>query len=81
MVTVVEGLVYPPAVEWVVFPDATMIDDNTVSDENVHRRDIEFVPLEAVHGGLYTCNASLSVSNASLPLLSSSQSYSLVVQG
>lgn len=80
VVTVVEGLVVAPTVEWVLYQGNATISENTTTNGSVYQRDIEFNPLQALHGGLYVCSASVSIPSASVPLLSNNQSYILVAQ-
>lgn len=80
IVTVVEGLVVAPTVEWVLYPGNATISENTTTDGSMYQRDIEFNPLQALHGGLYVCSTSVSIPNTSIPFISNNQSYSLIAQ-
>ena len=81
-VSVVEGLVVNPVVEWLDSNGTAVSGVNlSVGEPNIEgsvaTRNLTFSPLHTSHGGNYTCRASISVSRI---LLSSSNLTRITVQ-
>ena len=83
-ITVVEGLINPPLISWVQLPDPSTTIINPlieVDDGKTFESVLEFSPLLESHGGLCVCSARLTFPNTSLPDISGTRNYSLIVQG
>lgn len=80
-VNTVRGLLHPPLLDWQQFPDPNTVINIQRNNGNVFLRALEFRPLLATHGGPYECSATLMFPNTSLPTISITQVYLLIVKG
>ena len=85
-VTVVEGLTVQPDVEWVDSGGSvvTSVNDVTVGSvmrsSNVSTLVLEFNPLHTLHGGQYTCKATINIQSIDVSGLSGNSSQNVTVQ-
>ena len=80
-VTVTQGLVVDPDVVWLDSNGMTVrgVMDRPSIEGNVVTRNLTFNPLHTIHGGVYTCHASISLPSISIANLSSNSSTRITV--
>lgn len=81
-VTTIPGLHHPPIIEWGELPDpATTTEGETEGEGNIFWLPLNFNPILEEHGGTYTCSATLSFPNTTIPSVSITSNFILIVQG
>ena len=80
-VTVTQGLVVDPDVVWLDSSGMTVsgLMGRPSIEGNVVTRNLTFNPLHTIHGGVYTCHASVSLPSISIANLSSNSSTRITV--
>ena len=80
-VTVTQGLVVNPDVVWLDSNGMTVsgLMDRPSIENNVVTRTFTFNPLRTIHGGMYTCHASISLPSISIANLSNNSSTRITV--
>ena len=81
-VTVVEGLIVPPTIEWVDAGGMIIAsdEDGIIVNNAVSTLDLVFNPLNTSHGGEYTCRATINIQSINITNLLNSHSQNVIVQ-
>ena len=79
--TVTQGLVVDPDVVWLDSSGMTVsgLMGRPSIEGNVVTRNLTFNPLRTIHGGVYTCHASISIPSISIANLSNNSSTRITV--
>ena len=79
-VTVVEGLVVQPNVEWVDSESIVEGAGTVMTKGRVFTLDLVFNPLHTSHGGQYTCRATINIESINITNLLNSSSQNITVK-
>ena len=79
--TVTQGLVVDPDVVWLDSSGMTVsgLMGKPSVDRNMVTRNLTFNPLRTIHGGVYTCHATISLPSLSIANLSTNSSTRITV--